>query len=354
MGISLALFCSLILSVIGTNAGAEFRVLYNPPSLKFSRTAKTLESVLKEIISASLGLSVDENTEWKGLYVLDPFSTPEAAVTVFVDGVSDLGNNTGLETKIFPLTVDEYDPNIYEAVKHRIKQRFTNGGNKLVNIKLSDQKQLKSRSVIEVFGHIIVTKVAKQPLVHLKYSVEEDYQFLYELQALKAITAKVSSGVISPDNIVDFYNFRYSSLHPLSDFHGPNSAEIEEAKLLLSNALQELSKAFVKAYRGSVFVTTIVTDVTHSRRVGRSPENDGEEPSENPAIPGGVDGKVIGSVRGSDEFDANFSVMFNIMFWFSLVYCFSLIAIVYTVMDMDPGRDTIIYRMTNVRSKKDV
>lgn len=51
--------------------------------------------------------------------------------------------------------------------------------------------QLKSRGVTEVFGDIIIAKVAKQPLVHLKYSVDEDYQFLNELQALKAITAKV-------------------------------------------------------------------------------------------------------------------------------------------------------------------
>lgn len=28
--------------------------------------------------------------------MVDPFSTPEAAVTVFVDGVSDLGNNVSI------------------------------------------------------------------------------------------------------------------------------------------------------------------------------------------------------------------------------------------------------------------
>lgn len=42
------------------------------------------------------------------------------------------------------------------------------------------------------FGEIVPPKVSKQTLQHLKYDgVEEDYQFLYELAVLKALTAKV-------------------------------------------------------------------------------------------------------------------------------------------------------------------
>lgn len=46
---------------------------------------------------------------------------------------------SGMKSKTYPLIVDEYEPNTFEAVKHRIKQRFTSGGNKLVNIKLSNR-----------------------------------------------------------------------------------------------------------------------------------------------------------------------------------------------------------------------
>lgn len=34
--------------------------------------------------------------------------------------------------------MDEYEPDTYDAIKHRINQRFTNGGNKLINIRLSE------------------------------------------------------------------------------------------------------------------------------------------------------------------------------------------------------------------------
>lgn len=44
----------------------------------------------------------------------------------------------GLKGKNFPLVVDEYEPDTYDAIKHRINQRFTNGGNKLINIRLSE------------------------------------------------------------------------------------------------------------------------------------------------------------------------------------------------------------------------
>lgn len=106
-----------------------------------------------------------QNSEWNGLLITDPFNTPEAVVEVYIDGVSSLGENViywilffmyfmiyylniiliffnhfkaGLKGKNFPLVVDEYEPDTYDAIKHRINQRFTNGGNKLINIRLSE------------------------------------------------------------------------------------------------------------------------------------------------------------------------------------------------------------------------
>ncbi|XP_059053550.1 ATPase H(+)-transporting accessory protein 2 [Achroia grisella] len=323
---------SFVLTIIGSNAAGEFSVLHSPKSIKFSGSSKTLESLLKEIFSASLGLSVEESSEWSGLSIVDPFNTPEAVVEVYIDGVSTLGKTAGLKTQDFPLTVDEYEPDTYKAVKHRIEQRFTNGGNKLVQINLSEVNELNLYP--DVFGEIIPPKVTKQSLQHLKYTVEEDYQFLSELEALKALTSKVKS--ITADNIIDFYNFRFRSLHALSDFHGPNSLQTKEAKKLLGEALQELSDAFEKAYDGSVLVTAVSTDVAHTRRAVRS------VPEEKQATP-----------YVDDGYSADYAAIFNIILWFGVVFAFTLVAIVYAIMDMDPGRDSIIYRMTNTRMKKD-
>lgn len=52
-------------------------------------------------------------------------------------------------------------------------------------------------------------------------------------------------------------------------------------------------------------------------------------------------------------YDDSYPVMFNIILWFGVVMVFSLLAISYTIGYMDPGRDSIIYRMTSTRMKKD-
>lgn len=49
----------------------------------------------------------------------------------------------------------------------------------------------------------------------------------------------------------------------------------------------------------------------------------------------------------------NYPVMFNLFFWTSLTLGVIIIAIAYVFLTLDPGADTIIYRMTAPRLKAD-
>jgi renin receptor len=51
----------------------------------------------------------------------------------------------------------------------------------------------------------------------------------------------------------------------------------------------------------------------------------------------------------SDQYPA----MFNIIFWTSLILGVAVFSIAYSMWSMDPGLDTVIYRMTSQRIKKD-
>jgi renin receptor len=51
----------------------------------------------------------------------------------------------------------------------------------------------------------------------------------------------------------------------------------------------------------------------------------------------------------SDEYPT----MFNLFFWTSLIFAIIVISIVYVFLTLDPGADTIIYRMTAPRLKVD-
>lgn len=48
----------------------------------------------------------------------------------------------------------------------------------------------------------------------------------------------------------------------------------------------------------------------------------------------------------------NYPVVFNIMFWFTIIFVFSLIAISLALSNVE-DKDSIIYRMTGARGKKD-
>lgn len=53
------------------------------------------------------------------------------------------------------------------------------------------------------------------------------------------------------------------------------------------------------------------------------------------------------------EYGEDYPVIFNIILWFGIIMLFSLLAICMAIGYMDPGRDSIIYRMTSTRMKKD-
>ncbi|XP_043791742.1 ATPase H(+)-transporting accessory protein 2 isoform X1 [Apis laboriosa] len=62
----------------------------------------------------------------------------------------------------------------------------------------------------------------------------------------------------------------------------------------------------------------------------------------------------IGQVYNlSKKYSEDYPVIFNIFLWFGVVFVFSLLAICIAISQMDPGRDSIIYRMTSNRMKKD-
>lgn len=66
----------------------------------------------------------------------------------------------GSKAKVFPLIVDEYEPDTFEAVNHRIKQRFSNGGNKLVQIDLSNTDQVISIfTIYHFYKYLIQTEI---------------------------------------------------------------------------------------------------------------------------------------------------------------------------------------------------
>lgn len=65
-------------------------MLQTPPSLEWKGDDVLKTESVRDLVSASVGVWTRSNSEWSGLYIRDPLSTPKSAVTIFVDGLDKL------------------------------------------------------------------------------------------------------------------------------------------------------------------------------------------------------------------------------------------------------------------------
>ncbi|KAJ9577991.1 hypothetical protein L9F63_025148 [Diploptera punctata] len=317
---------------IAVHGAGELAILHSTDSLKFSGRDPIDESMLKEIFSAAMGFTITKGSDWSGLSVKNPFGFPEATVVISVDGVPDVGLSEGHR---YPLNTDEDESVTWQALSDRVLRRYLGQNATLLRVDLTEQLD----SVRQIFGEYDGTPT-NLSVQYLDPTVAEDKQFLDEMATLHSIAKLVKSGVVYRDGVPDVYWMVVRSLHPVVDFHGPDSDSAKEAKQILRNTINNVKKAFITAYKNRVIVATICSDASHTRRT-RSLKATKEETAS------------TAELNLAPEYSDDYPVIFNIMLWFGVSFVFSLLAISLFIADMDPGRDSIIYRMTSTRMKKD-
>ncbi|PNF23280.1 Renin receptor [Cryptotermes secundus] len=326
----LKIFVCLAAAIVAVSGAGELIILHSPSSVEFSSQKQVAESLVKEIFSVCLGFTVTKHSDWPGLSVSNPFSFAEAAVVVVVDGVSSLGLKEGHH---YPLITDEDESVIWQSMHDRILSRYPGQNATLLRMDLAEE----GKPYHSLFGDSEGTHT-NWTVSYLDPTVSEDKQFLDEMRVLSNISKLVESGLVYRDGVPDVYWKVVRSLHPVIDLHGPDSGAAKEAKQILQNVIHIIKKAYVAAYQSRVLVAVISSDVSHTRRTRSLMAETENQQSDMNLAP---------------EYSAEYPVIFNIMLWFSIAFTFSLLAISLFIADMDPGRDSIIYRMTSTRMKKD-
>ncbi|XP_063983047.1 ATPase H(+)-transporting accessory protein 2 isoform X2 [Diachasmimorpha longicaudata] len=336
-------------------ADGELIILNNPGSVHFEGSQATNQSFLKEVFTVVLGYTPKLTQPWDGVEIRDPFLLPEALVSIVIEGVESVKSPRG---KHFPLNVDEVEEVTWQAVSRRLEERDTN--NTLVRIRVGDGLDALGQSAL---GELKPNSVDPASLKHLSLNNEEDQKFIEELQLLRAIAQKIPS-TVTANSKPDVYWFVVSGLRPVMDLHGKDSEATKEALKLLNDAVNDLSNAFTDIYNGQVVVALFTNDANKLRNTRsvesprvRREEKAGELETFDAAAQNSSDNlntieKPI-TLRLSKRYSANYPVIFNIFLWFGIVFFFSLLAICIAIAGMDPGRDSIIYRMTSNRMKKD-
>ncbi|XP_039312582.1 ATPase H(+)-transporting accessory protein 2 isoform X3 [Solenopsis invicta] len=341
-------------------ANGEFAILHSPNSVEFIGNREIEQSSLKEVLTAGLGYTGKQKDSEHCIAIRDPFSMPKALVAIAIDGIEKLPVVKDKTKIIYPLIVDEAEETTWQAIRSRVEERSND--DTLVRINLSDGVDALGQSAL---GELKPANMEK--LKFLSSEVEEDCKFVEEIQLLHAIADNASSAK-KHDSGTDVYWLVITSFNPVLELHGNNSAPAKEAYTLLSDAIEHVSKAFVNTYDGKIIIAAFTNDawkVRNARSVLERQRRDTPAyKTKNVKTTGGAKGAPISSVNDNLLVKADFSgrakvynedypVIFNIILWFCVVFFFSLLAICIAIADMDPGRDSIIYRMTSNRMKKD-
>lgn len=326
----------LISLIVSVNCDGEVNILSAPGSVKFRGHEEVEVSVMKDVISACLGFTTYQGSDWSGLYVKNPFDFADGVVVVAVPGVASLGLSEGHH---FPLVTDLPLDDIWISMETQVLERFPYDENHtLVRINLEEGIE---RAEIELErGPLELKKVSG--IVHLNENVEEDETFLSQLSLLNAVSAKIEEEGVVLDGLPDIHFVVVSGLHLLVDLYGEESKMVVEAKRLLNTAIIRLNQAFEAAYSGKVLTAVLVSDASHTRRYRRETASDEEK-----------DVNLNSYLNLAEMYSEDYPVMFNIFLWFGIAFVMTTLAISIATAGMDPGRDSIIYRMTSNRMKKD-
>ncbi|XP_043464847.1 ATPase H(+)-transporting accessory protein 2 [Leptopilina heterotoma] len=331
----------LISFILGAvNAEGNFIILHNPNSVQFNGNEEVDQSFLKEVFSAALGLTVKQRGNWKGMSILDSFNLPEAVVVIAVEGKDSLNSTRGI---LFPLNADENEETTWQALTGRLGKKDDN--NTLVRIYLGDGLDALGQSSL---GELKPMPIDPSSLQFLSLKCEEDKKFLEEVQLLREIANKITSTITTKDSNPDVYWFVVSGLSRVIELHGKGSPSSTEALALLNDALNDVSESFVNVYNGKVLTATFTNDQSQVRRTRSLNLNRVYRDTSENDTP-----KVAADKNLAKKYSKDYPVIFNIILWFGVIFFFSLLAICIAIASMDPGRDSIIYRMTSNRMKKE-
>lgn len=295
---------------------------YSPPTVRFGSASVLRATDLDDVLAASLGYTAAQSSPWKGLTITSPFAAPNAAVLLEIHSggasIRQEGSTYGLKEDT---SIDE--------VFHRLKsvygsraQRHTLFKHLTVIDNLEDER---------VSHSIPASKI-------LNITQEPDATFLREMAALY-ITAQTAEAITTtPHGGQDVIFLEVNSLAQLVKTYGLGSPQVTEATDILRGELVKVTDLVRHIYDDRVLVVTATVEQQDKlARKTRSILQASEDPNLNLAT----------------QYSSDYPAIFNIILWLSIVLSISVLAISVAMATMDPGRDSIIYRMTNPRMKKD-
>lgn len=308
----------MVLSVISAATCNEFIVLNSPKSVEFKGSSDLHSESLTDILAAPLGFSIGDSAKFDGLFVKDPFSPAQSVVTVVVEGVESLDFKNAKSFNLVGNDLSFESQFLTEVMDH---------SHLAVDVDLIDKV---NENVETPFGTLERPTITKD----VQYLKEKGSKYDKEILTQFAYLENLGSLFTEHNEQPTALNVRVS-LKLFTASHQPSSPAIAEAQKLLISAVEKLSATVSKATSGNAVFAVITVGEHHSRAKRQAGDEDTKS-----------------KYNLAELTDKNYPVVFNIMFWFSIIFVFSLIAISLALSNVE-DKDSIIYRMTGARGKKD-
>ncbi|XP_021566971.1 renin receptor isoform X4 [Carlito syrichta] len=179
----------------------------------------------------------------------------------------------------------------------------------------------------------------------ISYPLENvDLLFLSELQVLHDISSLLSRHKhLAKDHSPDLYSLELAGLDEIGKRYGEDSEQFRDASKILVDALQKFADDMYSLYGGNAVVELVTVKSFDMSLVRKTRTILEAKQAKNPASPYNL----------AYKYNFEYPVVFNMVLWIMIALTLAVIVTSYNIWNMDPGYDSIIYRMTNQKIRMD-
>ncbi|XP_037562056.1 renin receptor-like [Dermacentor silvarum] len=343
-----------------------------PQAVKFVSSETIKSSQIGDVLSSILGFTVKPSDPWNSLAPVNPFKVPKTTLVLDFDGF-DGDTTLDVSGKNFPLENDASLQQQLELLSERTLERFAEQepvvlymktGEKLYGAKMAYPELLLTVSpevdsrLKEAVKDVELSKVLRDGTFNV--SLPGDDQFAVELHTAKLMLEQLSRQATKSATAPSVVWLRLSGLRHVVDRYTEESYQASHALRLIREFVDKVSQSTLKKAYGDKALLVVITQndkMTGPIRKARSllaaeDEKEAAQSGEGAgaAAPAAKDGN---SWNLATPWDHEAHVAFVMIGFVLLLLALALFGISVGLWFMDPGRDSIIYRMTTQRMKRD-
>lgn len=362
--IAVPLFLAFVATVV--QGSEKVFVPLVPEAVKFTSSQTIKSSQIADVLSGVLGYSVDTDDPWHGLAPVIPFNSPQVAVVLDFDGY-DGDTILDVSGPSFPLENDADLETQVQVLSDRTNKRFADKtpvvfymrtGEKLYEQKrtypdllLSISPDVETR-LMESTKDADLGKALKEGIFNS--SLSGDDRFLTELYTTGKVVEQVGKRAPKDGSPVVAW-LKLGGLRDIFDRYLEESYQASHAQRLIRTVIDRAKRTLTESH-GQNAILMVITQNDKSPALVRKGRSLLEEPVR---LEEETDGPKMTRVLGGAEWnlametDPDFHVAFALVAFVSITLILLVFGISVGLWFIDPGRDSIIYRLTLQRAKRD-